>query len=102
MIVVYAMLPHIHDRVGVIPSFLHEEDPRPARQQFDDRYRHGGGWNPVNGFEMKRNGHLRYPGDPPLQALAYIKLRKELIIVYEHAFVAIIQPDETFEVARMD
>jgi len=42
------------------------------------------------------------PGDPPFKPLAQAKLRDELIVLYEADFVAVIQPDRSFEVARMD
>jgi hypothetical protein len=31
-----------------------------------------------------------------------MELRDELILIYEHSWVAIIQPDRTFETCRMD
>jgi len=91
------------EHVGLIPSFLVESDPRPAHEQFHERYSYGGGWFPMKGF--KRNPQtnvLSYPGDPPLRPIARIKFRQELILIYEHAIVAIIQPDGTFSAARMD
>jgi len=52
---------------------------------------------------MMLEGHkLRYPGDPILAPLAQAKLRDELIVFYRHALVAIIQPDGSFEVSRVD
>ena len=87
------------DHVGLIPHFLDEADPRPAKEQFDERY--SGGWTPQPNFKM--NGFtLKYPGDPPMQALAMMALRDEVILVYESAFVVILQRDGSFEVCRMD
>jgi len=91
------------DMLGFIPSFLSEEDLRPAREQLDQNYRHGGGWQPFTGFTMLPNGNLQYPGDPPVQVLAEATMNnKEVVRFYEHSWVAIVQPDGTFEVARMD
>jgi hypothetical protein len=95
------------DMLGYIPYFLAEDDPRPAREQFDDRYAPGGGWRPLGGFTLDKNGSLLYPGDPPLGCLAQTVLhnntcKSEIILVYEHAWVAIIQSNGDFEVARMD
>ena len=90
-----------HD-VGFIPNFLDVDDPRPAREQFQERYVYGG-WHPQSGFKT-RNGQatLYYPGDPPLKPLACIPFRTEVIFVYPGAYVAIFQPDGSFEACRMD
>ena len=45
---------------------------------------------------------LHYPGDPDFEPLAAVWLRREVIMVYECSIVAIVQPDGSFEVARMD
>ena len=88
--------------LGILPNFLDANDPRPVREQFDERYAHGGGWHPMKGWELRYDNFLCYQGEAPLQPLAQMKLRNELIILYDHAWVAIIQPDRTFEVSRMD
>jgi hypothetical protein len=92
----------VEDHVGLIPYWLSEDNPAPARQQLDDNYRHGGGWRPMRNFRLTPGNALRYPGDPPLLPLAEMHLRDELILVYEYGIVAIIQPDRSFEAARMD
>lgn len=90
------------EMLGWIPEFLDERNPASAREQIDKNYRHGGGWRPFKGHKMLPNLDLAYPGDPPTRALAKAQLRDELIVVYEHAWVAIIQPDKSFEIARID
>jgi hypothetical protein len=91
------------EMLGYIPDMLHEEDPRSAREQLDSNYQHGGGWQPFEGFEMLPNGNLQYPGDPCTLLLAEAMLHgKEMIRFYNHSWVAIVQPDGTFEVSRMD
>jgi hypothetical protein len=96
------------DVFGEVPEFLDPTDPRPAREQFNERYAHGGGWRPMKGWRLSKDNVLQYSyGDsggeePPLRPLAQTKLRKELIVLYEHSWVAIIQEDRTFEVSRMD
>jgi len=87
---------------GIIPAWLDEEDPRPAAEQIDEHYQHGGGWDPFKGFKLNKDGSIVYPGDEPLQPLAVIKLRDELITMYPHAWVLILQTDGTFEICRMD
>ena len=86
--------------LGYIPGFLSEDDPRPAKQQIDERYISG--WNRFDGFKMAGNFSLRYPGDPALEPLAMTHLRDETIYVYRYGWVAIVQPDKSFEVARLD
>ncbi len=90
------------DMLGLIPTFLSEADPRPAREQLDANYRHGGGWIPHPGFAMLPGGALAYPGDPDLPLLAEARLRGEVVRFYECSWVAVVAPDGSFEVARMD
>jgi hypothetical protein len=91
-----------YDHVGAIPLMVSERNPQRATEQLNAGYGHGGGWRPFDGFAMGRDHSLKYPGDPPLRPLAQAWLRDELIIVYEHAWVAVVQPDGSFEVCRMD
>lgn len=91
------------DHVGLIPSFLSDEDPRPAAEQFAENYAFGGGWSDFPGFQMDpKKLTLKYPGDPPYRPLAFMRLRDETILIYPHAWVAIVQPDGKFSVSRMD
>ena len=89
----------LHDTVGIIPHFLNEQDPRPAKEQFDTAY--VSGWQPFHGFR-RDDLTLTYPGDPPMKPLALITFKNERIFVYQHAWVMILEKDGTFEVARMD
>lgn len=89
------------EHLGLIPGFLDDEDPRSAREQFDARYI--GGWRPMPGHKLTmKNYTLRYPGDPPLTPLACTRLREELILFYDYAWVCVVQPDHSYEVCRMD
>lgn len=93
------------DTLGFIPDFLNPADPRPAREQFNENYAHGGGWRPrpAGAFTVIGDGDaIQYPGDPPFPAAAMTMLRDEKIIVYAMSYVAIFQPDGTVEIARMD
>ena len=87
-----------------LPFFLCTDDERKAVEQFDERYRYGGGWSSFGKGQFKLNeaNHLKYPGDPWLKPLAQCKLRDELVVLYPADFVAIIQPDRSFDVARID
>jgi hypothetical protein len=104
MTTVYALHPLLQPgHVGELPYFIDENDPRPAREQLDANYAHGGGWQPMPGFRLSLTRYvLRYPGDPPLEPLAVMRLRAEWIFIYQHSIVAIVQQDGSFEVARMD
>jgi hypothetical protein len=101
-VMVMELVPHGIEAVGIIPHFLEEEDPRPVREQFNERYAHGGGWRPLTGHKMDEDGAIKYPGDPRMNPLAAIQLRDETILVYEYGWVAIVQLDGSYEVARMD
>lgn len=90
------------DHLGFIPSFLSSLDPRDARAQFTDNYDHGGGWSPaVVKFTLDEEG-LHYADDPVMRPLAEAKLRDEVIRYYESSWVAVIQPDGSYEIARVD
>lgn len=96
--------------LGFIPMFLNADDPRPAAVQIDEAYAHGGGWRPLDDgkWTMDPNTHdLAYncgPDDPPelYRPLATAKLRAERLFFYDCAWVAIVQPDGSFQVARLD
>lgn len=90
------------EHLGLIPSMLDENDPRPAREQFDENYAHGGGWRPMSPKLRIERYVLHYPGDPPQRPFAMIPFRDEIILVYESEIVAIVQPDGSFEACRMD
>lgn len=97
------------EMLGFIPEFLDERNPAPAKEQLHHNYVHGGGWRPMKGFkfgepiaEYGGTPCLVYPGDPPIEPIAKAMLRDETIIVYNWAWVAIVQKDGSYEVARMD
>lgn len=85
---------------GFIPFFLIPDDPRPMKEQINERYQSG--WHSIKGFVKEREDCLKYPGDPLLKPMAEIQLRSERLVLYSHAICAIFQPDGTFDVARLD
>lgn len=89
------------EHLGYIPYWLYDENPKSAREQLDAGYQFGG-WQPMQGFKLTDDNCLTYPKDPPLRPLAQAQLRDELIVFYDHAWVAVIQADRSFEVCRMD
>ncbi len=92
------------DSVGLIPMWLDADDKRPAREQLNEHYAHGGGWQPFEGFQYDiTDGHtLTYPGDPPMRPLAAMKFRDEMILWYPHSWIMILQRGGAFEVCRLD
>ena len=91
------------ERAGFIPSFLHPDDPRPAKAQIDEAYQHGGGWRSFDGFSFHPTSReLTYPGDPPMRPYLEIHLGDELVLVYPYSWVVILQPDGSWDVARID
>ena len=91
---------------GYIPDFLSVHDPRPAVEQLNENYAHGGGWHPFKGFmlvKLSREQYgLAYPDDPPMREMSRGVLRDETIVLFESSWVAVIQKDGSYEVARMD
>lgn len=90
------------EHLGFIPAWLSGDDTASAVERLHRGYSFAGGWQPMRGFKLTDKNHLLYPGDPPLRPIATTKLREETICVYDHSFVAVIQPDRSFEVSRMD
>ena len=92
-----------HVDLGFLPSLLSEDDPRGVKEQLDDKYRHGGGWRPMDGWTLEpKTFALKYPNDPPMRPLASAQLRHEQIFFYQYSFLCVVQPDGSFEVARVD
>jgi hypothetical protein len=85
---------------GLIPGFLDEDDPRPAREQFAANYI--AGWQPFEGFTANEDMVLSYPGDPPLEPQSMMIFRNEVLFIYDHAWVVILQHDKSWEIMRMD
>lgn len=92
------------EHLGAIPYWLSDSDSREAKEQLHIAYGHGGGWRPFNGFKLGKDNSLSYPGDPPQLPIAEFTFdnKPERVFMYEHAWVAIIYPDRSFEVCRMD
>ena len=87
---------------GFIPGFLDERDPRPAREQFHERYM--GGWVPAPpGLTFDPVAlTLTYPDDPVLRPISGLQFRDETLLLYPSSWVVIIQRDGSWAAARMD
>jgi len=91
------------EHIGKIPFWLDDVNPLSANEQINQNYWHGGGWVPFLGFNMDpKTLALLYPGDTSMRPLAKTQIRDETIVFYDHSWVAIIQKDGSFEVARID
>ena len=86
--------------LGYLPSFITPRDPRPALEQFRERYRFG--VDELKGCVFSEGGVYQYPGDPPQYPIASVILHNEQIFFYPHAFVAIKSPDGSYYMTRMD
>lgn len=93
--------PRAMDVAGSIPFFVDPRDTRKARVQLNENYAHGGGWAPMRGWELLPDDRIRWK-DEVYAPAATLKMTGERVVVYHHAWVAIIQDDGSFEVARMD
>jgi hypothetical protein len=90
------------DSLGALPDFLVFTDQRKASEQFAERYAFGG-WRPFKGFKFDpQTKAIKYPGDPALKPIASVELRDELVLIYPYSWVGILQPDGSFEIARLD
>lgn len=91
------------EMLGFIPEFLLPDDPRPAKEQFDERYTFGGGWEPLStlNWVVTERG-LEAPGDPPMVLIAEARLRDEVVRLYNCAWVTITKADGSVEIQRMD
>lgn len=103
MIMFIGLTPRAADYLGIIPTFLDEEDPDDAATQIDKHYQHGGGWRPMDGWTFDTKSlKASYVGDPPYEPQAMAHLRNETIIVYKYGFVLIYQQGGAFQMARVD
>ncbi len=89
------------DMWGLIPSFMHWDELRSVREQFNERYI--GGWRPFKGFKLDPSTMtLTYPGDPPYRPIDMIAFRDERLYLYPYSWVLVMQHDGSWEVCRMD
>ena len=89
------------DAMGVLPAWVDPADPRPARLQFETKYRFG--VTEIPGVEVMPDGTWSYPGDPVLHPIAKIERAHEIVYFYRGAFVAIVQKSDGASFAtRMD
>lgn len=91
--------------VGYLPGMADPADPRSFQEQVNETYAHGGGWNSFPGFSLHVNGgrfSLVYPGDPPMRERARAKFRDQTIVLFDMAWIGIVEGDRLIDVSRMD
>jgi len=99
------------ESTGLLPMIILPTDPQPAKVQINQRYDYGGGFYKFKAFELVGNFNapinqlrLAFPGEPHYFEMSriYLPLSKELVVLFQLAFVAIILEDGTFEVTCVD
>jgi len=112
MEMIYAWEP-MTPALGFVPRFFHVGDDRPASEQLEERYAHGGGFRPMEGFELDLNreaplaSRIIYPADEDgpeevYRAVSYTLIGNELLIMFESSWLGIVQPDGEFAITRVD
>jgi hypothetical protein len=102
---------HINERVDPtlirqflppIQTYTRGDTTDPLWLQLQERAPNG--WNPLPAhasFEMSMEEHLLYPEMPPLEPLAMAYHLGERILVYPAGFVAIVQLNGDYSIARV-
>jgi len=100
--------------LGFIPEILRDDDPRPVKDQMNERYEHGGGFH---AFPNKKRFTINDTAAEPCKLVyheddfvetmeewgrCWFPITEELVIVFDSAITAIIQKDGSFELTRMD
>ena len=95
--------------VGYLPQIFLEDDPHTAQEQANTNYAHGGGWVSFmnKGFQLAGSAdkkfYLTYPGDPKTHELSRTTFHNQLLVMFEHSWVGIIEADNTLsDIARID
>ena len=85
---------------GHILGFLNKTDPRPAREQFKERY--PGGWVPEPEMTFNRKRLLlTYADAAPMRPLSLMSFHDETVLLYPHWWVLILQRNGKWEAASM-
>lgn len=93
------------EHLGYLPYLIGTQFPGTVAEQLRENYAHGGGYMPFGGDKWKldpKTHVLTYPEDDPFEPLAMTKIRDETLYFYNYAILAIVQPDGSFVVTRVD
>ena len=88
------------EHLGLIPHWFRVGDDRPAKEIIEANYPYGKFG--FEGFELRPDNSIKYPGDPAYKPLATLEHGDELVAFYDSAWVAVIQKDRSFAVIRCD
>jgi len=87
--------------ISYLKFFLHEDDQRSASEQINERYRYGS-WHNFKGFKHLGDGVIQFQDAPVDYPIAKAHLRAEVIYAYRYDWIAVFQPDGSFEVSRVN
>ena len=100
------------EAAGRLPLIFYDADPKRAKEQIISRYAHGGGWHPFEGFTLHSEkclggALLTYPDDPDTREISRTTLHEgkkneELLILFEHSWIAVVQSNGEYKITRMD
>ena len=91
---VWLLRPGVGD-FGDLPSLLDETDPRPGAEQLGQR------WQPIEGMFRLEGSALHGDGQVH-ELLGAIRLRNELLMLFEDQFAAIVQSDRSITASALD
>lgn len=91
----------IREAVGILLDWIDRTDPRPAREQYEEKYAFG--VHPSLGGKIDPDGTFHFPEDPPQFPLIKLERDHETVYFYLHSFVSIVNREtgEHFR-TRMD
>ena len=90
-----------HYMLGFLIMFIDAEDKTSAVDQIDRHY--NAYWNTIkNHTRIGDDGTMYYPDDPPQKPLASAQHFDETLYFYPSAWVVVVKPDKSFDIARID
>lgn len=96
------------NQLGFIVLWFDPRSEKSAQEQANDGYLQTGGcpFLPTKAsftlVEEDGEYRLEHPEDPPMRELARTKIRDETIVLFDYAWMAIIQPDGSHVISRVD
>lgn len=90
--------------VRTISTFLSVGDMRSAKDQIDESYRQYGGWRPIGGITLQKDREtIRFDDEgDTCRPIAEATLRDQKLFLYRSDWLAIVNTDGTYEIARID
>ena len=96
--------PHL---IGYLGQIFLNGTGETAQEQLNQRYAHGGGFHPFEGFILAGADEtdaatITYPKDPPMREVSRLSLNEQTLILFEHQWLAIVEADNSYRVTRVD